>query len=379
MTEEEFEYLQSDVARELIERYIGCEPTRVALATRSAVIATQIKNLNKCRHKLPSYYAARCIVPTISYEQSSSEQTAAVKDFSGSLAVDLTLGLGVDSLYLAKRFDRVIAVEIDPLRAAIARYNFAKLNVTNVEVVNGSAEEFLANFDSRADLIYIDPCRRGAGGESLYAVQQCAPNVVELLDVLRAKSRRVIIKLSPLFDVAQTYKIFGEDAACEVVTLDDECKEVLVHIATGGTDNQLKVTAIRDGRVVMNNFTREDVGYRGGKIAVDAQYICVADVGFYKSRTVEALMRGQGGYRFEGGYLFTEQPPCNFCGRVYRIEQAMPYDPKMLRSRFPRAIVHKRDFPYDTDKLGIKQGGAVHLFFAQRAAQPTVFLVTLHK
>ncbi len=47
----------------------------------------------------------------------------------GDAVLDLTCGLGVDTLYLSRRFRRVVALESDPLLARITADNFASLGV----------------------------------------------------------------------------------------------------------------------------------------------------------------------------------------------------------------------------------------------------------
>ncbi len=106
----------------------------------AALVATQVKYLGRAAAKLPSYRAARCILPPRAFEQASSEACAAHKRIGGEAVLDLTCGLGVDAFALSRRFGRVVTLERDPLLARIARDNFARLGVTNVEVVCASAE-----------------------------------------------------------------------------------------------------------------------------------------------------------------------------------------------------------------------------------------------
>ena len=121
--------LDEKVCRE-IERFIDSDPTRVALSATShgPQIATQVKYLQRARTKLPSYYRARCILPPLAFEQASSEETAALKSFEGNICIDLTCGLGVDSLYLSRRFTRVISLERDPLGRSFPRHEASRLH-----------------------------------------------------------------------------------------------------------------------------------------------------------------------------------------------------------------------------------------------------------
>ena len=110
MTREEFLTLCRDDVRQAIESNIDREPTAIALDERVVerrVVASQVKNLQRCRLKHPTLYAARCILPDRSVEQSSSEACGAAKPLRGESLLDLTCGLGGDTIELSRRFSRV--------------------------------------------------------------------------------------------------------------------------------------------------------------------------------------------------------------------------------------------------------------------------------
>ena len=170
MTREEFDTLCRDDVRRAVEENLGRDPLAVALDRRTphaALVATQVKYLERARTKLPSYYAARCILPPRAFEQASSEACAAHKEPAGDTALDLTCGLGVDALALGRRFRRVVALERDPVLAAVAARNLRLLGAANVEVVCASAEEYLAATTERFDWVAADPDRRSRTGRKL--------------------------------------------------------------------------------------------------------------------------------------------------------------------------------------------------------------------
>ena len=76
-------------------------------------IAEQIECRKKAEKKLPSLRRQNLIYKKISLEQSSSEITAEYKSsrLSGRRIIDLTGGLGIDSIYFSKIFDEVIFCE----------------------------------------------------------------------------------------------------------------------------------------------------------------------------------------------------------------------------------------------------------------------------
>ena len=148
MTREEFDTLCRDDVRRAVEENLGRDPLAVALDRRTpyaALVATQVK------------YTARCILPPRAFEQASSEACAAHKEPAGDTALDLTCGLGVDALALGRRFRRVVALERDPVLAAVAARNLRLLGAANVEVVCASAEEYLAATTERFDWVAADP------------------------------------------------------------------------------------------------------------------------------------------------------------------------------------------------------------------------------
>ncbi|WP_298081124.1 hypothetical protein [uncultured Rikenella sp.] len=412
MERHDLDILLADEARQLVERYLESDPERLAFALRNPAVTRQIRMLQKCRSKLPSYYAARCIVPQVAYEQSSSEAAAGMKaetlrtllaPHERRLAVDLTCGLGVDARALGGVFERVIAVESDPLRAEIARWNLGLLGVGNVEVRNGTAEAFLEQWtaDTHAgqtvDLVYIDPSRKSGDGRRVYSLEESSPNVLALLPVLRRAARRIVLKLSPLFDVDEVNRLFGPEAGVEVVSVDGECKEVLVWLGFSDeadrTQVYRRVTAIRHGGVERFDFAREQaadsVASTGALLPGEERFLAVPDVGFYKSRTVAAyaaqyLGDVPGGWRLEGDCLFTAELPEHFVGKVYRITFRHPYRPKeiarLLRMRsIRRANIHRRGFSASAEEvaqaLGVRLGGNTDLFCLTMQGEPTVFFV----
>ncbi len=251
MTREEFDTLCRDDMRRAVEENLGRDPLAVALDRRTphaALVATQVKYLERARTKLPSYYAARCILPPRAFEQASSEACAAHKEPAGDTALDLTCGLGVDALALGRRFRRVVALERDPVLAAVAARNLRLLGAANVEVVCASAEEYLAATTERFDWVAADPDRRSRTGRKLVRLEECSPDILRLLPAVRRVGARLCLKNSPLFDVDEALRLFPT-ARIEAVSVHGECKELLVY--DDGTGPLLRATALGEGSVTL--------------------------------------------------------------------------------------------------------------------------------
>ena len=192
--------------------------------------------------KLPEWAATDGIIypPRLSMEQCSSEATAKYKakvlDPSTSTVIDLTGGFGVDFSYMARGFQKAVYVERQPHLCEAARHNFQLLGLENAEVVCGDGVEYLKNLPSPFHppstlTIYLDPARRDENGKKTYAISDCTPDVVALKDLLLEKAGRVMIKLSPMLDWHKAVDDLGEVVEVHIVSIDNECKELLLVLA----------------------------------------------------------------------------------------------------------------------------------------------------
>lgn len=113
--------------------------------------------------------------------------------------VDLTGGFGVDFSYLARGFSQATYVERQRHLCDLAEHNMAALGLDQARIVCGDGVEYLRQMDP-VDFIYLDPARRDEHGARTYAIEDCTPNVLELRNLLLAKSQCTLVKLSPMLD-----------------------------------------------------------------------------------------------------------------------------------------------------------------------------------
>lgn len=380
ITRDELELLRSVEVREAIERNIDRDPLSIALDKRLAhagAVATQVKYLRRARRKLPSYWAARCIVPPLAFEQSSSEECASHKELSGDSVLDLTCGLGVDALALSKKFGRVVAVERDEVLAEIARENFSRLGADNITVVNSSAEDFVEQCGERFDWCFADPDRRGADGSKRVLIEDCSPDMLQMIPQLleRGITRKILIKLSPLFDVDEAFRVFGRFGACsvEAVSLGDECKEVLAII---DPDREPSVSASAVGKGIFK-ITRSELealelpqlsDEEIRRAVAEAGYLIVPDVALQKARLVRRCLGGVATVVSENGFAFASKAPCgDVLGRVLAIGSVERYEPRRLHRELKgsRAEILLRDVPLTALQIrkaaGLREGGDLRL------------------
>lgn len=379
ITLQEYELLCSEQVRRAIAAARGRDPHAVALDNsipHARLVATQVKYLARAEAKLPAYAAARCILPPLAFEQASGEACAAYKPLAGDTVLDLTCGLGVDSFFLSHRFGRVVALERDEMLARVAAENFRRLGATNIEVIHTSAEEYLKQTDLRFDWIYADPDRRSATGRKLVRLEDCSPDVVALMPLIERVSGRLCVKASPLFDVDEALRLFA-GSRVEVLSLGDECKEVLVY--ADGTDPSVTATALGVGSFTVG------VGY-GVSVAGPPlpappapppfdperyRWLVIPDVALQKARLVRRHLHQKADVWSENGYGFASVEPRGVIGRVLPIERIESYDPRRLkRALRGRGVeILKRDFPLAAEelcrRLGARAGGDVRLAFTK--------------
>ena len=348
------EILCSEEVRQAIEENIGRKPTDIALDKRvpyASVVATQVKNLQKARTKLPSFFAARAIIPTLAYEQSSSEECAERKHLSGDSVLDLTCGLGVDALALSKRFRRVITIERNEGVAAVAKENFRRLGADNIEVVCSSAEEYIATCTEHFDWCFLDPDRRGAKGEKLVRLEDCSPDVVALMPTLRRVAERICIKCSPLFDVDEAFRLFG-DCSVECVSLGGEAKEVNIYI-DGSKGQRLSAVAIGLGEFSCDGVEKE--GVQWSCIRTDFtryRYITLPDVALQHARMVAVAFAERCDVWSNNGVALSVEKPEGALGRTFEIEAIYNIDSSFKRViKGVKAEIYRRDFPLSNAEI----------------------------
>lgn len=365
MTPEEYLLLLTDEVRRSITAARGRDPLSVAADKRmphARIVATQVKYLARAAQKLPSYAAAQCILPPLAFEQSSSEACAAHKTIDGDSVLDLTCGLGVDALFLSRRFRRVVALERDEVLAAVARENFSRLGAANIEVVHASAEEYLAREGLRFDWVYADPDRRSAAGRKLVRLEACSPDIPALLPRIRAVAGGLCLKNSPLFDVDEALRLFP-DARVEVVSLADECKEVVIY--ADGSGPAITATALGKG-----SFTARPAAPPPLPARFDAEryrFLAVPDVALRKARLARLHLAGKADIWSENGFGFSAEKPQGVIGRIFAVERIETYDPGRLRRELKGcgATILLRDFPVAAAelmrRLGVRDGEEVLL------------------
>ena len=354
LTLNDLDILRTEEVRRAIDENIERDPAKVALSKgvpHAALVATQVKYLQRARRKLPALYEARCIIPPRAFEQCSSQESARRKPLSGGSVLDMTCGLGIDTMALAEHFERVVSIERDEVLAEVVRYNMSLLGIQNVEVVTASSEGYVASTTEHFDWVFVDPDRRSAEGKKMVCMEDCSPNVVALMPRLREISERVAIKLSPMFDCAEAFRLCSP-AEVEVVSIGGECKEV--NIYTDAERDMLRIAVIGDGEWSFDSEAMAAEPSAEAFAPEEYRYLLVPDVALQKARAAIASLKPYASIWSNNGYAFARELPAEALpARIYEIVSIEPYRPKELKRRWKGEGVEfmKRDCALSIDAV----------------------------
>jgi len=217
------------------------------------LILQQIQGLQIAKKKLPSWVQEDILFPAkVALEQCSSEITAQYKSsiYSYTTFADLSGGFGVDTKHFADHSEKGVYVESYRELFELTSYNLSLFHPKKVDYFNETAESFLEKNNAFFDLIYLDPDRRSDKHTKGVALADCTPNVIEIKDQLFEFGRVILIKVSPLIDIKTTIHQLKEVSRVDVISVNNECKEVLFTLEKE-TSKSIKIHTI--------NFTKNEL------------------------------------------------------------------------------------------------------------------------
>jgi len=345
----------------------------------------QIAARRQIKEKLPDWYKLDDLIfpSKVAAEQCSSEQTGKYKQRlikPNENICDLTGGLGVDSFFLSQKAGKLLYIERYKEYVEVARHNFAVLDVRNIEIRQGDAVELISSLPDQ-DVFYIDPARRGKDNKRMFALSDCEPDLPALLPVLLEKAPKVIAKVSPMADIQQTLNLLPQTGEVHVLSVNNECKELLFVIDKDRSDGQIPIYCIdmdsRKGEERGYMFTMdEERGALPQMASIPGSYLYEPNASLMKAGAFKSIA-----IRFElrklntNSHLYTsDQLIEKFPGRVFKIKKVIPFQSKTVRSlanEYPQANIAVRNFPLTVEEFRkrtrIRDGGDVYLFLTTLA------------
>ena len=355
----------------------------------------QVEGRERTADKLPSFAAIEdwWYPVRLSCEQCSSELTArykaeiihpSLKGRDGVRLLDLTGGYGVDTLFLSELFAHTDYVEQNAELCRIMEHNKEikneKLKIKNISVHNCTAEEFLSSplqggVEGGFSLIFVDPARRDSHGGKVFHLENCTPNVIELLPELLKLSQRLLFKLSPMLDISQAIKeLSAVNWDIYVVAIKNEVKEVLLLSGGNGTITAIDLSCPEQAFT----FTREE---ESAAISLPSKE--GSGLGFYLYEPNAAILKA-GAYKLvaqrfnlhkldPNTHLYaSDQYVPHFPGRVWKTSPLPSQKERVIQ----QANVLVRNYPLTAEqlkkKMRLKDGGTEYIIGCRVAGKPVV-------
>lgn len=367
---------REDDVRQLALRGAGVSGVDLPMAMQ------QIAGWQIACKKLPTWAAADGLFypPHLNMEQCSSEQTARYKASllpspstlhpSFSTFIDLTGGFGVDFYFMSQGFCQRVYVEQNAHLCALAEHNFACLSFP-CSVHCSTSEAFLSDWETPADCIFLDPARRDDHGGRTYALEDCSPNVLELLPLLRQKARCVVLKLSPMLDWHKAVNDLGERVTeVHIVSVANECKELLIMMSADNTGAPV-IHCVNDGQLMIYRPDENDSNPVIASSDEAAAFLYEPNASIMKAGCYGMLTQ-----RFPvaaiaaDSHLFvSSQYVADFPGRLFAVNAITSMNKKELAGALKgvsRANIATRNFPMTAlqlrKRLRLADGGEDYLF-----------------
>lgn len=418
--------VQSPETLDFIQSHLKADVRQLALsAGRLAGVdvpfaLNQIQGWQIARHKLPRWAATQGVVypPHLSMEQCSSQLTARYKASLASRLVqvatkkedksepgnyrfvDLTGGFGVDFAFLSSTLSsngaRTLYVESNASLAAIVSHNLPLLGLPCASVLSTDSDSALQTV-IHSDLIFLDPARRDDNGHKVAALQNCSPNVLELLPQLLCRSQWVLIKLSPMLSWVEAVRQLRCVSQVNIVSVDGECKELLLVLSSSSQVsapvdiNTIPVTCAclshhREATVVTLHTDTPESSQAPVPLSkpVAGMYLYEPDAAVMSSGCFGSLCRR---YHLSALHpntrLYVSTQLINsFPGRVFTIKALSGFGKKQLRQALAgitSANVAVRNFPMKpaqlSSRLKLSDGGTHYLFATTVAPSNHVLLL----
>ena len=332
----------------------------------------------------------------------------------------------MDSWAFSQVAGRVVYFERDTELAAAAGRNFARLGADNIEI---RCETVTTDTElPEADLVYADPARRDAAGRKVFLLEDCTPDILTLLPMLLRKAPTVLLKLSPMADLAMLSDRLGHALReIHIVELDGEVKELLC-LLERDFPTSLEMTSVTEPEIVVVRLSGQaaaaappvpdnSLRFRPSEEReASAVYAAGVQPGEVLLEPCPALLKA-GAFRLPcerwglrklapsthlyllpGANMVPSAPgkqkkgvpgaetalsaPGNLFFKARRICEVLPFGAaafKTLRQRYPKAGITARNLPLGSEalrkKMGIAQGGDTHIFGCSLSDGSAVLLV----
>ncbi|MEV5731530.1 methyltransferase domain-containing protein [Streptomyces pharetrae] len=336
----------------LLDEVRGTDPAReLAVATRlrrehpaelvSAALG-QARLRQRAVAKFGAEDAGRMFFTPNGVEQSTRASVAAyrarrMRELGVTSVADLCCGIGGDAIALARAGIRVLAVDRDPLTAAVARANAEELGLADLIEVR---EADVTEVDTGGyDAVFVDPARRGGRGRIFDPEAYSPPLSWAVEAALRAP--HAALKVAP----GIPHEAVPEAAEAEWISDGGDVKEAVLWFGTG--PGLVRATLLPGPRTLTGR------GLADPEVRPVGRFLYEPDGAVIRAHLVAEVAEQVGGGLLDAtiAYVTADEPRDTPYATAYEITDHLPFNVKKLK-----ALLRERGVGVLTVK---KRGSAV--------------------
>ena len=364
LTLDDISFLSGDHGRDLLRTYAHVDVSedkvlpllselRATLDHRQAAALLTTLQLRKIAARKFPNHAHQMLFTDEALQQASNPLIRAYRSarFHSQAVLDACCGIGADSLSLAAAGRRVLGLDIDPVRIAIARHNAAATGISadfeTADVTRGLPDGFNG--------IFYDPARRDAHGRRIFDVERYQPPL-SLIQQWRAQE--IVVKLSPGVQIRQ---LAGYGGQLEFISVAGQLTEALLW--------QHRQASPPLATLITPDSIHHLAHHPSANVPVSAPkaWLFEPDPAVIRSGALRHLAAQMNATLLDDtiAYLTLDADSSTPWGRYWRILDWMPFSLKRLRRYLVargvgQVTVKKRGFPMSPEeviaKLRLKHG-----------------------
>lgn len=332
--------------------------------------------------KIPEWYrVTNLLYPlSLSIEQASSAITAKYKQnfiSENSRIADFTGGMGIDCYYMAQKALSAHYFEKNDILVNAAENNFEALKCDNIIVTCAEiSQEYLKSIkDDTFDLIYLDPARRSQSGKRIYSISDCEPNIQILKPHLLRISPTILVKVSPMADISSIVREYPEVAEIHILSINNECKEVLLFMNREYDGGNPMIKAIDpESQKQFSFFLKEEYEASAEFLKPEEinefSYLYEPETSVLKSGAFKLLSQRYDITKISKGthYYMSSKIIEEFPGKIRHIIDTVEFNNKGRREiakKYPECSVTCRNYPSASEeikkRLGLKESGRLRM------------------
>lgn len=395
-----FDFILTDEFQKFAKEHSAADPVMLRLKDLSQLpfdkelAIIQLECRKKAKRKIPELAEQLAYPTAVSIEQCTSSILA---EFHASLfetddnVIDLTCGLGIDTFFIAQKAQTVTSVEANDIVAEAAGFNYNRLGRSNISVVCDTAEHFISTHSGelKANAVFVDPSRRLTQDRNLrtYSIKDTTPDVALMLPEIRRFADFMIVKASPMVDISQTIADFPDISDVWILSVKNECKELLFRIDFR-TKKEIEIHTLN-----FDSLHTQIFSYTYGATASpmisshigQGHTLCVPNASVMKAGAYNLAAQAFGLRKIAANshLLFAEKgQPDSFPGRQFEVIDILSLskpDVKKLKSITGCANIACRNFPLTPEelrkKLRIGDGGEYYIFATTTADAKKILLL----